>query len=191
MTERAAADKLPLRDLDKQVAPVKQVEPAPAAVAPGTIGAGAKVTLHFLLALAEEGSDGSSEQIIDSNFDGAPVSFTVGDGNLLPGFEQVLLGKRAGERAEAVIPAEKAFGPVNPDNQQRFPRYTFPPDLALSENLLVEFADASGYKQAGRIMKIGVHDVEIDFNHPLAGRDIRFIAAIHQVEDPPGNGKQA
>ena len=78
--------------------------------------------------------------------------------------------------------AAQAFGPVNPDNEQRFPRYQFPPDLALSENLLIEFADASGYKQAGRIVRIGTHDVEIDFNHPLAGKDILFSAEIHSIE---------
>ncbi|MES2604791.1 MAG: peptidylprolyl isomerase, partial [Pseudomonadota bacterium] len=87
-------------------------------------------------------------------------------------------------------PAAQAFGPVNPDNQQRFPRYTFPPDMALSENLLVEFADVSGYKQAGRIVQIGMHDVEIDFNHPLAGRDILFTAIVHRVENLSGNEKQ-
>lgn len=185
MTDRAAPDKLPLRDLDKQVVSVTPVR------TPGSIGTGSKVTLHFSLALANEQAGDAAEFLIDSNFETAPVSFVVGDGNMLPGFEQELLGKRAGDHVEAVIPADKAFGPVNPDNQQRFPRYTFPPDVALSENLLIEFADASGYKQAGRITQIGTHDVEIDFNHPLAGRAIRFTAAIHQVEDSlDGNGKQ-
>jgi FKBP-type peptidyl-prolyl cis-trans isomerase SlpA len=72
---------------------------------------------------------------------------------------------------------------LNPDNQQRFPRFHFPPDLALSENLMIEFTDASGYKQAGRVLSIGARYVEIDFNHPLAGRDILFSARVYKIED--------
>jgi FKBP-type peptidyl-prolyl cis-trans isomerase SlpA len=172
MTESEAAARLPLRDLDRPA------EPSLPTTAVGAVGPGATVTLHFSLLLDD--SD-QGPQIIDSNYAGPPVSFVVGDGNLLPGFEQALFGKCAGDQIDTVIAAAQAFGVVNADNQQRFPRYQFPPDLGLSENLLVEFADVSGYKQAGRIMKIGLHEVEIDFNHPLAGRDIRFTALIHQV----------
>jgi FKBP-type peptidyl-prolyl cis-trans isomerase SlpA len=167
MTESAHGNRLLLRDLD---AP----QPLAANTSDGVVK-GVKVTLNFALEL-EDG------ELIDSNFDKPPVSFVVGDGNMLPGFELALIGKRSGDRVDAVIPAAQAFGPVNPDNQQRFPRYQFPPDLPLSENLLVEFADKSGYKQAGRVVRIGTHDVEIDFNHPLAGRSILFSAVIHRVE---------
>ncbi len=167
MTESMAGNRLPLVDLD---APTQ-----PSANTADRIVKGMRVTLNFALEL-EDG------QVIDSNFDKAPVSFLVGDGNMLPGFELALIGKQSGDRVDAVIPAAQAFGPINPDNQQRFPRYQFPPDLPLSENLLVEFADKSGYKQAGRVVRIGTHDVEIDFNHPLAGRSILFSAVIHRVE---------
>lgn len=167
MTDSAPVNRLPLVDLD--------VAQPKAAVPSGSIIKGMKVTLNFSLEL--EGGE-----IIDSNFDKAPVSFVVGDGNMLPGFELALIGKSSGDRVKALIPAAQAFGPVNPDNQQRFPRYQFPPDLPLSENLLVEFADKSGYKQAGKVVRIGMHDVEIDFNHPLAGKDILFSAEIHRVE---------
>ena len=101
---------------------------------------------------------------------------------MLPGFERVLLGKKAGDNIEALIPAAEAFGAVNPDNQQRFPLFQFPPDMVLAENLVIEFADASGFRQAGRVTHVGKQYVEIDFNHPLAGRDIVFTATIHLVE---------
>lgn len=163
--------RVPLRNLD--------AEPAvsPTSGEPGTVRPGARVTLHFALAL-------DADTVVDSNFDAAPATFTVGDGSLLPGFEQALLGRRAGERVEAVIASAAAFGPSNPDNLQRFPHYRFPPDLALSENLLVEFGDAAGYTQAGRVVAIGKQYVEVDFNHPLAGRDILFSAAILRIDDP-------
>ena len=171
MSELERDSLLPLRDLDRD----HQHDAAQPALPANGILRGVKVSLKFALKLA----DG---QVVDSNFDATPVSFVIGDGNMLPGFELALMGRQAGDRIDAVIPAARAFGAVNPDNQQRFPRYLFPPDLAVSENLLVEFADASGYKQAGRVVHIGMHDIEIDFNHPLAGKDILFCAEIHSIE---------
>src|SRR5687768_3009455 len=70
------------------------------------IGPGKSVTLHFALML-ENG------EYIDSNFDREPVCFTVGDGNLLPGFEGVLMGLKAGNQGEKLIAPSAAFGLVN------------------------------------------------------------------------------
>lgn len=170
MAKPAIDNKLPLRDLDRplEAAPIGHE-------AADVVHAGSKITLHFSLRLTDQ-------QLIDSNFDNSPVTLVLGNGDMLPGFERVLLGKKAGDTVEALIPAAQAFGVINPDNQQRFPHFQFPPDIALSEHLMIEFADASGYKQAGRVTHVGKQYVEIDFNHPLAGRDIVFAAAIHQVE---------
>jgi FKBP-type peptidyl-prolyl cis-trans isomerase SlpA len=168
MAKPDTMQRVPLQDLDRSVVEVKSA-------ALSGIQVGTKVTLQFALHLL-------SGELVDGNFDKPPVSFVVGDGSLLPGFERSLLGHKIGDDINAVVPASQAFGNVNPDNQQRFPRFQFPPDLALSENLFIEFADASGYKQAGRVLSIGSRYVEIDFNHPLAGRDIRFTAKIHQSE---------
>lgn len=174
MANADTTSRLTLRDLDREHGAPSEALPT------DTVAPGRKVTLHFALKL----KDG---EVIDSNFDREPVSFVIGDGNMLPGFESVLLGLKEGQSVDATVAAAQAFGPVNPDNQQRFPRFHFPPDLALSENLMIEFTDASGYKQAGRVLHIGARDVEIDFNHPLAGRDILFSARIHKVEDVAGS----
>ena len=164
--------KIAVRDLDRATA---------AQFAPGVIGPGAQVTLHFALAIAGGARDG---EVIDSNFDRAPVTFTVGDGSLLPGFEQALFGLAAGERREIVLEADAAFGPVNDDNLQRFAPYQFPPDLPLATGLMVEFGDAAGNTQAGVVRNVGKQWVEVDFNHPLAGRAIRFSVHVHDVAQP-------
>lgn len=167
MTEREDA-RIAMRDLDRSPQPR------------GAIGPGARVTLHFSLALADA-SAGSEP--IDSNFGGDPVTFTVGDGSLLPGFEQALFGLVAGDRREFELPPEQAFGPVNEDNVQRFPVYQFPPDVALSPGLMLEFGDAAGNNQAGVVRSIDKQWVDVDFNHPLAGRTLRFDVHIHAVTE--------
>lgn len=161
-----------LRDVD--IAPLPPIEPA---LPIGSIAPGRQVTLHFELRL-------ESGELIDSNFARAPVTFTPGDGNLLPGFETVLFGLQAGDRREFVLAAEQAFGAVNEDNIQRFPRYRFPPDLDLAKGLMVDFNDAAGNNQAGMILHCDAKLVEVDFNHPLAGRAIRFAVHVHAVATP-------
>lgn len=164
--------RIALRDVE--LAPLQ-----PAAVADypqGIIGPGKRVTLHFALYLA-------SGELVDSNFDKAPVHFMVGDDSLLPGFEQCLFGLGKDAQQEFTLAPEQAFGVVNEDNVQQFPRYRFPPDLALEQGVLIDFADAAGNTQAGVVRSHDKNMVEVDFNHPLAGRTIRFRVHIHQVEE--------
>ena len=140
---------------------------------------GARVTLHFSLSLP----DG---EVIDSNFDKQPASFKVGDGNLLPGFETALMGLAAGQSIEVLLPAEQAFGAVNPDNVQSLPRQQFAGLLAnttdpVEPGTVLAFTDAGGNDIPGVVRQIGELMVVIDFNHPLAGRDIVFKAQIISV----------
>ncbi|WP_305856305.1 FKBP-type peptidyl-prolyl cis-trans isomerase [Balneatrix alpica] len=138
------------------------------------IGPGTKVTLHFALKLA----DGA---VVDSNFEGQPATFTVGDGSLLEGFERVLFGLAAGDEQEFVLTPEHAFGQWNPANVQQFPRKQFA-DLPLELGLVLSFADANKGELPGVIAEIGEERVKVDFNHPLAGKDIHFSVRILQVE---------
>jgi FKBP-type peptidyl-prolyl cis-trans isomerase SlpA len=75
------------------------------------IDTGTTVTLHFALAL-EDGA------VVDSNFEGKPATFSIGDGSLLPGFEETLFGLRATDEQEFLVPPEKAFGQHNEQNVQ-------------------------------------------------------------------------
>lgn len=143
------------------------------------VAPGARVTLHFSLSL----TDGT---VIDSNYEGRPATFTVGDGNLLPGFEEALAGALADQTIEVVLPAAQAFGDINPANVQTFPRQRFAGLLAnttdpVEPGTVVSFTDSGGNEIPGVLKQIGELNVVIDFNHPLAGRDIVFKATIISV----------
>lgn len=174
MTERSL-DRIAVRELGQDGGH----DSADATLPPGVVAPGRQVTLHFALALP-----GGEE--IDSNFSCAPVTCTMGDGNLLPGFEQVLFGMHAGQRGEFLLSPEQAFGAVNADNVQRFPRYRFPPELVLQPGLMIDFSDAAGNAQAGVVVAEDARYVDVDFNHPLAGRSIQFRVHIHDVTDVAG-----
>lgn len=140
-----------------------------------TVGPGTKVTLHFALRL----NDG---KVIDSNFEREPAIFTVGDGNLLIGFEKAMYGLLEGDRETFVIAPEDGFGQRNPNNIQEIARTQFGPDIELSEGLMLSFADAQKTELPGVVQKFNDDVVVVDFNHPLAGRNILFEVAILRIE---------
>lgn len=143
--------------------------------AEGVIGPGTTVTLHFALRL-EDG------EVIDSNFDQEPPTFTVGDEQLLPGFEQALFGLKAGDARTFNMAPEDGFGQHNPSNIQHMPRAQFDADLQLEEGLVLSFADAQQTELPGVVREFDDQQVVVDFNHPLAGRNIIFEVAILRVE---------
>jgi len=137
------------------------------------IGPGTRVSLHFAIKL----QDG---QIIDSNFDAQPASFTFGDGNIPEGFEQALLGLKTGEHAELTIAPERGFGMHNPSNIQVLPRSQFK-DMALEPGLVVSFQEPGG-ELPGMITEFNEEKVTVDFNHPLAGKTLIFEVQVESVE---------
>ena len=134
-----------------------------------------RVTLNFSLAL-ETGEE------VDSNFGQEPVSFVMGDGSLLPGFERRLIGMRAGDEAEFRIPPDEGFGDPQDDNIQEIPRREFDADSPLEPGMLFSFADAAGGEVPGMIAAVNEESVTVDFNHPLSGRTIHFRVRIARVE---------
>ncbi|MGB0204956.1 MAG: FKBP-type peptidyl-prolyl cis-trans isomerase [Neptuniibacter sp.] len=137
------------------------------------IGPGKTVTLHFAIKL-EDG------QIVDSNFDKEPATFTVGDGNLLEGFEKALFGLEQGMKQTLRVLPENAFGMPNPSNIQNLPISNFD-GMELEQGLVVSFSDPGNGELPGVIAEFDDKMVSIDFNHPLAGKILDFEVDILQV----------
>ena len=111
----------------------------------------------------------------------------MGDGNLLPGFERAMFGLRRGAKESLHIQAEAGFGLVNDHNVHKLKRTEFGEDLELIEGLVVSFADPEGQERPGVISRIFGELVEVDFNHPLAGKDLIFDVEIIAVEQVSAN----
>ena len=132
------------------------------------------VTLHFTLKLP-------NGDVVDTTLDKQPATFKVGDGSLLPGFEQALFGLKAGDKRSFEIEPERGFGPGNPQNLQNISRDQFD-EMELEEGLLVIFQDAAGGELPGVVKTIHETVVVVDFNHPLAGKIITFDVEIIDVQ---------
>ena len=144
------------------------------------IGHNSRVTLHFSLLL-------SSGEEIDTTRRSKPAVFEFGDGNLLPGFEEALLGMVPGDDSQLTIGAKDAFGLRNPANVRVMPKTGFS-DLeaggGFEEGLILSFKAPDG-ELPGVIVEVFDESLKIDFNHPLSGEDIVFDVSIINVENPP------
>jgi len=141
-----------------------------------SIATGDRVRLHFALFL-ETGEE------VDTTRRGDPAMLTVGDGNLLPGFESVLIGRKAGDDLQVLLEAEDAFGLHRQENVQIFRKDRFGPDMHLEAGLLVSFQGPGG-ELPGVVRRVMEDHVEVDFNHPLAGRRILFDVSVIDVRAP-------
>jgi len=133
------------------------------------------LTLHYRLS-SMAGVD------IISTFQDTPATLLLGQNQLAPPLEAILLGLPEGTHQTFELPPEQAFGPRNPDLIQRVSRATLEENSAPGEDYvvgdLVDFAAPGGGRFAGVMLEINDNDALFDFNHPLAGQPVKFEVKI-------------
>ena len=130
------------------------------------------VSLNFSLEL-------QGDEVIDSNFNSPPVTFTFGDGSMLSGFEEPLKALNPGDEECFLIPPEKAFGQYNTQNVQRIPRKQFPRQ-DFEPGAVFSFQNGDG-EVPGVVLSLSNDEIVVDFNHPLAGKPIVFRVKIFNI----------
>ena len=138
------------------------------------VGPDTRVTLHFSLRL-------STGEEVDSTRTSRPATFTVGDGSLLPGFERAMFGLTAGSDEQLRIVAADGFGEPREENLRMIPLGQFGAGVVPEPGLVVSFASPEG-ELPGVVKSVRGDLVVVDFNHPLAGKDLIFDVSILKVE---------
>jgi FKBP-type peptidyl-prolyl cis-trans isomerase SlpA len=144
-----------------------------------TVCADSYLTLHYRLA-----DDAGNEYV--STFELSPATLQMGSGQLAAPLEKCLIGRRAGPRQVIELGCDDAFGQRNPQLVEWIARSALPAGVELRENSLIEFAApaaAGGDAQAGGgfvgfLRELSDSSALFDFNHPLAGKAIRFEVEI-------------
>jgi len=147
------------------------------------IAIGSHVTLHLSLTLAD-----GTEAL--STFAEEPMTLVVGDGTLSQGLELALYGLKAGDAETLELAPGQAFGGRDESLIQTLPRSDFPADIALETGLVIGFATPSGEEMAGLVRKLEGDQVEVDFNHPLAGRPVMLRVEILSVKGRSRQGAE-
>lgn len=114
------------------------------------------------------------DSVFDSSVDREPIEFTIGKGQLIPGFEDAVVGMEPGDKKSVKIPVDKAYGPHRDDMVVKVNKSEFPNDVDPEVGQQLQVSQSNG--QTFNVVVTGIEDenVTLDANHPLAGKDLIF-----------------
>lgn len=118
---------------------------------------------------------------LDSSVGKEPLAFIAGQGFLVPGLEDALMGKEAGEKFEIEVPADKAYGQRNDELMQSVPKSMFE-GMEVAPGMQFRASTDTG-EQTIMVLEVNDDEVVIDGNHPLAGMDLFFDVSVEEVRD--------
>ena len=129
------------------------------------------IALHYRVANSDD---------IDfvSTFGTGPATLQLGTGELAPMLERCIIGIEPGQRHVFLLDPDQAFGAHNPQLVQRIGIADLPAGVAPELHGLIEFASPAGDKFTGMVRELDAEAVLVDFNHPLAGKPVRFEVEI-------------
>jgi len=128
---------------------------------------GDMVKVHYTVKLG----DGT---VIGSTTNHEPLQFTIGEGQILPGFEQAVVGMNPGESKTIEIPADQAFGPHLDEMVVVIDRTQFPEGFNPKIGEQLQFRQGDGQIATVLVTDVSGSSITIDTNHPLAGKDLTF-----------------
>ncbi len=133
------------------------------------------VSMHYSL------TDTTGREIESSRHGGQPIEALIGHGGIIPGLEKSLIDHVAGDRVEVdVLPAD-AYGERNEGQIQRVPKKYFRDAARLKPGMVTALAMKEGGQRMVSVVKLGSSVVDVDLNHPLAGKTLHFDVEILAV----------
>ena len=159
------------------VIPSIQADETAAAQAPAagkTIAEGAKVKFEYSLVV-----DGKE---VENSKDAGALEYTQGDGNMIPGLTKQMEGLKAGDEKTIVVSPEEGYGQPDPQAVQEVPKSAIGPDINLEPGLLLQMNDPQGNTYPAIVKEIKDDKVVLDFNHPLAGKELTFQVKVVDVQ---------
>tara|TARA_R110000787_G_scaffold22308_2_gene64925 strand:+ start:11714 stop:12160 length:447 start_codon:yes stop_codon:yes gene_type:complete len=127
----------------------------------------------------------SDGQVFDSSEGKEPLEFTLGQGQLIPGFEKGIIDMKLNEKKTITIAKEEAYGEINADLKQEVKKTDLPQDIAPEVGMGLVSKSPDGQEMNLRVVEVREDSIVIDGNHPLAGKDLVFdveVVAIKETE---------
>jgi FKBP-type peptidyl-prolyl cis-trans isomerase SlpA len=118
---------------------------------------------------------------VASTYEEEPFEFSLGVGSMEPELEAVLLNLKAGDEHTVEMSGDEIYGPRQIESVEWIERDLFPKDMILCKDLIIGFITADDEEVAGLVVDVEPHRVEVDFNHPLSGRQFLFKTTIIEV----------
>ncbi|NLE08196.1 MAG: thioredoxin fold domain-containing protein [Dehalococcoidales bacterium] len=141
---------------------------------PKTAATGDTVRVHYTV-------NKTNGEAVESTLDGEPFSFTLGQDQVIPGFEQAVLGMKTGEKKTVTIPSDQAYGEYQADLVFDVGNDELPEDLVPEVGMMLQASSNDGSIVSFTIIAVAETTVTLDSNHPLAGEDLVFEIELVEV----------
>jgi len=138
-------------------------------------GDGDTVRVHYTGTL----DDGST---FDSSVGREPLEFTLGEGDMIPGFEKAVYGLKVGESKTVTIPAKEAYGPHRDDLVLIMEREQLPADLDPKVDQQLQMQQTDGRTVVVIVTDVSETTITVDANHHLAGKDLTFEIELVEIK---------
>ena len=135
---------------------------------------GDTVRIHYTGTL----DDGST---FDSSEGRDPLEFTLGSGQVIPGFDVGVTGMKIGDKKTINIPCVEAYGELDPNARQDIPRDSIPADIPLDIGTQLQMQAPDGQAMMVTVAEVTDENVTLDANHPLAGKDLTFALELVSI----------
>jgi peptidylprolyl isomerase len=139
-----------------------------------TVKEGDKVKIHYT-GRFEDG------EVFDSSKDKDPLEFSVGEGNIIPGFEEGVKGMSVGETKELTLDPDQAYGQPRDELFVNVNKSDFPDHITPEEGQYLQIKQSDGNVVTVTVTDIGEETVTLDANHPLAGKTLIFDIEIVEI----------
>ncbi len=133
------------------------------------------VSMHYTL------TDATGSEIESSRSAGQAVETLIGHGGIIPGLEAALIDHVAGDLIEVDVQPAEAYGERNEGQTQRVPKKYFRDGTRLKPGMITALAMKEGGQRTVSVIKVGSSVVDVDLNHPLAGKALHFNVEILSV----------
>ena len=145
------------------------------------VGNGHVVAMEYTLKV-----DGN---VADSSEGREPLAYVHGAGNIIPGLEREMTGMKVGESKNVVVVAADAYGEEDDKAFMDVPREQFPKEIPLEVGTEIQVQNQDGQPMYARIDEVGADTVRLDFNHPLAGKELHFAVKVVNIREATAEEK--
>ncbi|MBF0571265.1 MAG: FKBP-type peptidyl-prolyl cis-trans isomerase [Candidatus Omnitrophica bacterium] len=141
------------------------------------VGPGKKVTLNYTLTV--------DNKDVETSVGKAPLAYVVGNHDIIPGLESQINGMRINEEKVINVEAKNGYGQVDLKAFKEFPVSALPKELTPKVGLVLQATSPDGSMFPAVISELKGDKVVLNFNHPLAGKDLTFKVKILKIENAP------
>ena len=141
-----------------------------------TVENGNTVSVHY------KGTLNDGTEFDNSRTRGEPLTFQVGSGQMIPGFDSGVLGMSVGETKNLSLTAEEGYGEKNEEALQEVSKQFFPPEFNFTAGEMVQGTTPEGQPLLAKIVSEAEDTVILDFNHPLAGEGLNFEVELMEIK---------